>query len=67
MVTVLVPEVEDRLDGWTEIADFINRRIPTARRRAKAGMPVHKTPSGGIFAYKNEILKWEKENAAKIR
>jgi hypothetical protein len=65
MVTVEV--VSTRLDGWKEIAGFIKRTVRTTRRRARAGMPVYKLPTGSVVAYKEEILDWEKENAEKIR
>ncbi len=65
MVTVDVDEL-NRLDGWKEIAAFIGRSVMTARRRARAGMPVYKLPMGGVFADKVEIKAWEREVGLKV-
>ena len=56
--------MDDRLDGWKEIAAFLGRSEDTARRRAAEGMPVYKIPGNGVFAYKTEIRKWERKIAA---
>ena len=59
--------MEDRLDGWKEIAAFIRREMHTARKRARLyGMPVYKL-AGGVVAYKDEIREWEKYNAVRIK
>ena len=58
--------VEDRLDGWSEIAGFIKRSLRQTKRRAERGMPVYKLPGGGIFAFKSEIKKWERESRFKL-
>ena len=55
--------MDDRLDGWKEIAAFIRRSEDTAQRRAAEGMPVYKIPGNGVYAYKTEIRQWERRNA----
>jgi len=65
MVTVDVDEL-NRLDGWKEIAAFIGKTVMTARRRARAGMPVYKLPTGSVFANKAEIKAWEREGGRKM-
>jgi len=59
-------DYDDRLDGWKEIARFIGRTVRTARRRGKAGMPIYKLPTGGVFAYKSEIRAWERKHRAEM-
>jgi broad specificity phosphatase PhoE len=52
----------DKLDGWKAIANYIQRTIPTARRRARElGMPVYKLPNGEVYAYESEIREWERK------
>ena len=58
--------MEDRLDGWKEIAAFIGKGLRTARRRAKAGMPVYKLPTGTVFAFKTEVKAWERRVGLKM-
>ena len=65
MVTVDVDEL-NRLDGWKEIAAFIGKTVRTAERRARAGMPVYKLPTGSVFANKVEIKAWEREVRLKV-
>ena len=58
--------MDDRLDGWKEIARFIGKTVRTAERRVRAGMPVYKLPTGTVFASKTEIKAWERKVGLKM-
>lgn len=50
---------EGWLSGWKAIANYINYHIDTAKTYAKEyGMPVHKSPGGGVTAITYELDQW---------
>lgn len=59
--------VEDKLDSWKEIADYLGRNVRTAIRWEKdRGLPVHRIPGGqrhAVYAYRHEIDAWLKLGA----
>jgi TolB-like protein/Tfp pilus assembly protein PilF len=54
--------VEDRLDSWKEIADYLNRDVTTVQRWEKReGMPVHRhqhDSKGSVYASRAELDAW---------
>jgi len=48
-----------RLDGWKEIAGYLNVTVRTAQRKETEGLPVHRK-GRTIFAYLEEIDLWLK-------
>jgi Tol biopolymer transport system component len=54
--------VQERLDSWKEIADYLKRDVRTVIRWGKErGLPVHRVPGGkrqAVFAYTGEIDAW---------
>ena len=59
-----------RLDGWKEIAAFLNRGERTVKRwERERALPVHRVPGGergGVFAYSCELADWLKGNAREL-
>jgi len=57
-----VPEREQRLDSWKEIADYLGKDVRTAIRWEKErGLPVRRLPGGKrqpVFAFVAEIDAW---------
>jgi hypothetical protein len=55
---------KERLEGWKEIADYLDRSVRTVQRWAKEhSLPIHHPPDierGMVFAYKNELENWLK-------
>lgn len=56
-------ETVARLDGWKEIANYLNRAVKTAQRwEAERGLPVHRVggdgPGGSVFAFRHEVDTW---------
>ena len=51
-----------RLDGWKEIASFLNRDVRTVQRwESKENLPVHRHLHGArasVFAYQHELEVW---------
>jgi hypothetical protein len=65
-----VPDSSDlgtRLDGWKEIANYLQRSVNTAQRwEAHEGLPVRRLPHGrrgSVFAYSRELEKWAWERS----
>ena len=62
-------EVNDRLDSWKAIAEYLDRDPTTVMRWAKErGLPVHVVPGEGqrrraVYAYTGEIDAWLKKSA----
>jgi TolB-like protein/Tfp pilus assembly protein PilF len=58
----------ERLESWKEIAVFLRRDIRTVQRWEKTeGMPVHRhvhDKLGSIYAFKSELLEWQKQRSA---
>ena len=56
-----------RLDGWKEIATFLNRGERTVKRwERERGLPVHRVPFGdraSVFAWPSELADWLKGKA----
>jgi hypothetical protein len=54
--------MNDRLDGWKEIAGHLGRNIRTVQRwHVHRGMPVYRVPggrSGSVYALRSEIEEW---------
>jgi hypothetical protein len=51
--------LNDRLDGWKVIADFLHESIRNAQRqRRDKGLPVHGEPGEIVWASKKEIDEW---------
>lgn len=57
-----LPDPQDRLDSWKEIALFLGRTVRTVQRWEKTeGLPVHRggtAKRGGIVGSKKEIGEW---------
>src|SRR6185295_5360993 len=59
-----VPDADraDRLDGWKQIAVYLDRGVRTVRRwEREEGLPVHRHVHrvlGSVYAYKSEIDSW---------
>lgn len=55
-----VVPVNDRLDSWKSIAEYLQRNVRTVQRwHTNNGLPVHHTPgNGSIFAYRTEVDAW---------
>lgn len=54
-------DINDRLDSWKAIAEYLNRDIRTLRRWEEEGLPVRRVPGGrgnSVFAFKSEIDAW---------
>ncbi len=50
----------ERLWTWGEIAMFLGVSEKTAKRWTRdKGMPVRKHPGGRVYAYTEELLRWE--------
>ena len=51
-----------RLDGWKEIAAYLNRGVRTAQRwEQELDMPVRRLDTGGaetVYAFKEELDAW---------
>ena len=56
----------DRLDGWKDIASYLNKSVRTAVRWEKQlGLPVRRLHTEGgeiVFAFRNEIDDWLRRN-----
>lgn len=54
--------VEDRLDSWKEIAQYLKREVRTVQRWEKRdGLPIHRLQHdklGSIYAFKSELETW---------
>jgi hypothetical protein len=53
--------LEDRLDSWKEIAEYLNRDVTTVQRREKRGMPVHRhvhDRMGSVYGSRAELDAW---------
>ncbi len=51
----------ERLWTWGEIAAFLGTSEKTAKRWTREkGMPVRKHPGGRVYAFSEELLRWEK-------
>ena len=59
-----------RLDGWKEIATFLNRGERTVKRwERERGLPVHRVPFGdraSVFAWPGELADWLKGKALEL-
>lgn len=48
-----------RLDGWKEIADFLQKSVRTTQRLEKEGLPIYRLPNKkSVFTYDEDILNW---------
>ena len=62
------PIAETPLQGWKEIASYLERDARTAQRwEASAGLPVrrHGASTGSVYAYPSEIEAWRTSHPAK--
>src|SRR5665213_102243 len=55
--------MDDRLNGWDEIAAYLNKHRRTAQRYAEErSLPVHRPSGGGpkspVHAFKSEVDEW---------
>jgi Tol biopolymer transport system component len=54
--------LEDRLDSWKEIAEYLNRDVTTVQRWEKReGMPVHRHVHdriGSVYAFRPDLYAW---------
>src|ERR1700751_4452499 len=54
--------LEDRLDSWKEIAEYLSRDVTTVQRWEKReGMPVHRhlhDRMGSVYAFRAELDAW---------
>ena len=61
--------VSDRLDGWKEIAAYLDREVRTVQRWEKSeGLPVHRLQHdklGTVWAVKTELDDWQTQRQAK--
>src|SRR5271156_5371361 len=57
-----IPQSEDRLDSWKEIAAYLKRDVTTVQRWEKReGMPVHRhlhDRMGSVYASRAELDAW---------
>jgi TolB-like protein len=64
------PALGTRLDGWKEIAAFLNRGERTVKRwERERGLPVHRVPFGdraSVFAWPSELADWFKGKALEL-
>jgi Tol biopolymer transport system component len=64
-----VPEFNDRLDSWKEIAVYLNRGVRTVIRwEAEDGLPVHRHvhgSRGSVHAFKSELDAWMQRRTVK--
>jgi Tol biopolymer transport system component len=52
-------EGKDRLDSWKEIASYLRRGVRTVTRwEREQGLPVHRSKTGTVYAYKSELDVW---------
>jgi len=55
-------QLEDRLDSWKEIAEYLNRDVTTVQRWEKReGMPIHRhvhDRMGSVYAFRVELDAW---------
>ncbi len=60
--------VEDRLDGWKEIATYLAREVRTVQRwERSAALPIHRVQlekQSAVYAYKSELDAWYKARQA---
>lgn len=55
---------DGKLDSWKEIADFLAVSVRTAHRwRDTARMPVHRSPTGHVWADRDELETWRRGRA----
>ena len=71
-VGVLISMARDRLDGWSEIAAYLEINPRTAQRYEKdRDLPVRRRPQGGpkspVFAFKSELDSWLKDNEPELK
>src|SRR6185295_3090420 len=65
-----VPDADraDRLDGWKQIAVYLQRGVRTVRRwEREEGLPVHRHVHrvlGSVYAFKSEIDLWQRADRA---
>jgi hypothetical protein len=66
----VIPETQERLDGWKSIAGYLKRTIRTVQRWEKLeGLPVHRighASSASVFAYPGELDLWWNERKSRI-
>lgn len=59
-----------RLDGWKEIASYLNRHVTTVRRWEKTeGLPVHRhlhDKLGSVYAFPGELDAWWRSRRARL-
>lgn len=56
-----------RLEGWKEISAFFRRSERTVIRWESRGLPVHRTATGTVVAYTNELEQWYANGASATR
>src|SRR6185295_11973307 len=67
-----VPDADraDRLDGWKQIAVYLQRGVRTVRRwEREEGLPVHRHVHrvlGSVYAYKSEIESWRRTGPRRL-
>ncbi len=63
------PADSERLEGWKEIAAYLNREVRTVQRwESKEGLPVHRLlhdKLGTVWAFKPELDQWRKRRQPK--
>src|SRR5438876_9788539 len=56
------PPIEKALEGWKEIAAYLQREVRTAKRWEKSeGLPVHRhlhQSKSSVYAYASELEAW---------
>jgi Tol biopolymer transport system component len=51
---------QDRVESWKEIARYLRKDLRTVQRWEKLyGLPVHRSPSGAVYAITSELDRWK--------
>jgi TolB-like protein len=62
-----MPDSQDRLDSWKEIAAYLGREVRTVQGWEKnEGLPIHRhqhARQGSVYAFKSELDAWRKARA----
>jgi hypothetical protein len=70
MTSMHLPDPEDRLDSWKEIAVFLHRTVRTVQRWEKtAGLPIRRGGPGrrsAVVASRREIDEWWQQQRGKL-
>ncbi len=65
-----LPQAEQRIESWGEIATYLRREIRTVQRwERNLGLPVHRLTVGktsSVYAFRSELDRWYREREPRL-